>query len=270
MLGSVNLDWYDYGARFYDPGLGRWHTPDPLAEKYESWSVYQYVRNDPILRIDPNGMDDYTINKKTGEVEFVNKTDDDTDRVVRTYSRGKRKGEVKKNGKGKARTAFGGIEKGILSVGMNFLENENLFEVGGEKQPSEEGIKSFALGLSEHIGREVSGLTYSSGSSGKVSDVVLGKYKHNSVTKSKMPGPLKFMSKYGDEYSANNIMEAFHTHPNNNIGAIGSSAPEKSTDYKSLQIQKPNIPNASFVVYRRVIGQKGPVPYDYTFHYKEK
>jgi len=37
-----------------------------MAEKYESWSTYQYVRNNPILRIDPNGMNDdewnYTLN----------------------------------------------------------------------------------------------------------------------------------------------------------------------------------------------------------------
>lgn len=54
---ELGLNQYDYGARNYDPALGRWMNIDPLAEKFISETPYAYVNNDPLGFSDFDGKD---------------------------------------------------------------------------------------------------------------------------------------------------------------------------------------------------------------------
>lgn len=50
------LDWYDYGARMYDPAMGLFTQIDPLAEQYPHLNPYQYCAGNPVKYVDPDGM----------------------------------------------------------------------------------------------------------------------------------------------------------------------------------------------------------------------
>lgn len=51
------LDWYDYGARMYDPAIMRWPAIDPMCEKFYNVSPYVYCLNNPVRFLDRDGLE---------------------------------------------------------------------------------------------------------------------------------------------------------------------------------------------------------------------
>jgi len=61
---------YDFGARIYDSRLGRFLSLDPAAINYPSMSNYHFVRNNPILRIDPTGKWDVVVHGYNNRLKY--------------------------------------------------------------------------------------------------------------------------------------------------------------------------------------------------------
>jgi len=56
-----------FGTRYYGSALGRFTSPDPklLTARHllypQKWNKYAYVRNNPLISIDPDGQDDFYV-----------------------------------------------------------------------------------------------------------------------------------------------------------------------------------------------------------------
>lgn len=75
------LELYDFGARMYDPQLGRWHSQDALSDKYVAFTPYHYAINNPIIYYDVDGN---ILRDKDGNIIVTENDRVDDDKNQRT------------------------------------------------------------------------------------------------------------------------------------------------------------------------------------------
>ncbi len=74
--------WNIHGARYYDPVLGRFITPDTIVQApYDPQSLnrYAYCRNNPVKYVDPTGHSWWTKNVEEPIQEFIGQINDSID-----------------------------------------------------------------------------------------------------------------------------------------------------------------------------------------------
>ena len=118
------LDMYDYGARFYDPTIGRFSTMDPLADKFPSMTSYQYASNNPVVCIDLDGMEGYKTTTKEVQTGTTNVKFTIDFKVVNSSSASN--SDVRKwaeAAKNQIETSFSGFDR---STNTNYSATANL------------------------------------------------------------------------------------------------------------------------------------------------
>ncbi|MDR0231501.1 MAG: DUF6443 domain-containing protein [Dysgonamonadaceae bacterium] len=251
------LDWYDYSARQYN-GMN-WPGPDLLAEKRPWISPYAYCSNNPINRIDTDGMDDYRYDEKTGEFILMSETDDEFDRVL-GYHFDKKTEEWKQNTRWyQTKVRMDNIEKGILSDGKNFMENSYIIPVGGKGQATEKGVEDFVMQLSDMVRKEIGGAYFSKDGAVSTTHMSIGMYKDNTRTETNSSGHTLWNRTYPDSPMRNSLTGFFHTHPSTAEKRHDISGDDYTSKYNALQ----HNPNLNFFMLTRPMywGGKYKNPY---------
>lgn len=116
-----------YGARYYDNKISMWLSVDPLAMERHNITMtpYHFSSNNPIMRVDPDGLSDYF----TEDGTYLGSDNSDMD-DVRVMSQEVWNGELLNNRRNEARGHFfslWGNHYGIYLIGCFYFWKPALY-----------------------------------------------------------------------------------------------------------------------------------------------
>jgi RHS repeat-associated protein len=246
MFNAKELDeesgMYYYEARYYNPPT--FISRDPLFEKFPFMSPYAYCSNNPVNRIDPDGCNDYEVDRKTGEIKLLKKTGEETHRLVAQN----RNGDVKYKRDGTYKKSMT-VEKGVIDNKVSLGTNQRL-DFGTDKDKAIEtfnfladntDVEWSAIGYKGEIGKEYNNDTRS----GRRGIPVIGDL--NSVTTSGSESNENYGGLFAIEKSqGGNLNYHHHSHPGSNSNSYPSKGRpgEGGNDVGFWQVLWGNSPDA--------------------------
>ncbi|MDR1846712.1 MAG: DUF5675 family protein [Bacteroidales bacterium] len=112
-----------FGARYYYDYLSIWLSVDPMFAKYPHISNYSYCSNNPVMKIDPDGRDEWELNTKTGQFTNVGtKGGDKTDYYYTGQSQTEKNEQT-----GKQETKF--VRDQTIEIARDGKNNINSFRI---------------------------------------------------------------------------------------------------------------------------------------------
>ena len=88
-----------FGSRYYSSDLSIWLSVDPMSAKYPYQSNYVYCSNNPIKVVDPNGEDEWEVNK-SGHIRHVDGSEGTPDKLFVVRGFGKKRFKERIDGEG--------------------------------------------------------------------------------------------------------------------------------------------------------------------------
>ena len=120
--GAYGYEWipevslYHVGARAYDPRTARWLQRDPIDAASGDPNLYRYCGNDPVNKVDPNGLTWY-YDRRTGAIHWDDPATPPCDFVLKGYGFSGKKGVWRNNPERQHEKGKGPIPAGRYRIG---------------------------------------------------------------------------------------------------------------------------------------------------------